>query len=233
MIFKEFVAKQHRPAYSLAREHFGLWCDFLGVSSISGNQEPDKDPNSWPGVVWRYIKAKPALDVVSIILLLLVAYFIGRMFAIDPLEPMVEVAANKFSLPAGPPDISGNWEYRCVSYDGLQVWGGNVYFQQKKERFGQVIKVSGQRKWMGNVNSSDRHNISPPIDWEADGGVFVSDDTIQYRYFTNTVVTGDLSEGFTRVHLYKTNGQVDRMEGRFSEVSKKDPKYGSMEVSRK
>jgi hypothetical protein len=74
-----------------------------------GNQEPD----SWPGVVWHYIKEKPALDVVSIILLLLVAYFIGRMYAVDPLEPVVESAAIKFSLPADPPDISGYWEYTC------------------------------------------------------------------------------------------------------------------------
>jgi hypothetical protein len=95
---------------------------------MSDNQEPDQDPNSWPGVVWRYVKGKLALDVVSIILLLLVGYFIGRMYPVDPLEPVVESLANKFSLPAGPPDISGNWEYRCASYDGVQFWGGNAIF---------------------------------------------------------------------------------------------------------
>jgi hypothetical protein len=74
---------------------------------MSDNQKFDQDPNSWPGVVWRYVKGKPALDVVTIILLLLVGYFIGRLYAVDPLEPVVELAANKFSLPAGAPDISG------------------------------------------------------------------------------------------------------------------------------
>lgn len=71
---------------------------------MSANQEPANDPTNPWGVVWRYIKEKPALDVVSIILLLLVAYFIGRLYAVDPLESVVESAAIKFSLPAGPPD---------------------------------------------------------------------------------------------------------------------------------
>jgi hypothetical protein len=198
------------------------------------NQKPDQDPNSWPGVVWRYVKGKPALDVVSIILLLLVGYFIGRLYAVDPLEPVVELAANKFSLPAGPPDISGNWEYTCESYDGQKFWGGNASFRLKKERFGEVIEVSGERTWeASNSDSINRKNISPAISWHTTCGVFVSDEEVQWHYFTHV---GDRSEGFTHVSLIKPPGgieRVDRMTGRFSEINKKDPKFGNIEFSRR
>jgi hypothetical protein len=146
------------------------------------------------------------------------------MYEVDPLEPAVEFAANRFSLSAGLPDISGNWEYTCTSYDGLKIWGGNARFRVSKERFGEVVHVSGERTWEGHTN------ISPPIAWNTDGGVIVSDGQIQWHYFTHV---GDRSEGFTQVSLQKRPDGSSVREGRFSEISKKDPKYGNIEISRR
>jgi hypothetical protein len=171
------------------------------------------------------------LDVVSIILLLLVGYFIGRMYAVDPLEPGVEWVANKLSLPAGPPDISGKWDYICTGSHGIKIWGGDANFLIKKERFGEIIEGSGDRTWESrSENSNDRNNISPPIAWTTEGGVFLSGSDIQYHYFTGS---GDISEGFAKLHLHITHGEVDRMKGRFSEILKKDPKFGDIVFSRK